>query len=489
MSDRQVGKGLENGKPLLPSANDPENTPHGDHSAFHADSRGPGPGGALTQGSLLAALVYLAWPMLVTALLQNAQNLIDLYWVGGLGKEAVASVTMGGTVLMVMFPMIIGIAAGTIALVARAVGGGDFEEASTAAAQSLILAAVLGGASACAGWFVSGPAIRLLGASPLVIEQGGAYLRISLIGSFTVFLLFIGNSAMRGAGDARTPMVVMGLANVLNILLDPICIFGVGPVPALGVRGAAVATVLSQAAAAAITVRALVGGISHIRIHAHQLRPDLRMSWRILRVGMPGSAQMMSRSLMALVMMRIVASCGTAAVAAYGLGLRIHMMCLMPAFALGGATATLVGQNLGALKPERARRSAWLAAGLDAAFMAFAALVLAVFAGDIVAFFNDNPEVVRVGSRYLRVVSPFYVFAALGIVLSRGLQGAGDTLAPMIITIVVLWGVQVPLAILFSHLWQPATAGIWYAISAAMVIQGTIVVIWFERGKWKEKKV
>jgi Na+-driven multidrug efflux pump len=183
-------------------------------------------------------------------------------------------------------------------------------------------------------------------------------------------------------------------------------------------------------------------------------------------------------------MMAIVASCGTAAVAAYGIGLRLHMIIMMPAFAIGGAVATMVGQNLGAGRPQRARRAAWLGTGVDAAFMAVAALVLALAAPTIIRVFNADPEVVSIGSRYLRIVSPFYVFSALGIVLGRALNGAGDTIGPMVITIVCLWGLQAPLALWFAHLWQPATQGIWWAMSATMTLQALLTAAWFETGRW-----
>ena len=192
---------------------------------------------------------------------------------------------------------------------------------------------------------------------------------------------------------------------------------------------------------------------------------------------------------MSAVMMSIVASCGMTAVAAYGVGLRFHMMILMPAFALGGAAATMVGQNLGAKKPDRANHAAWLATGIDAAFMAVAAIVMVAFAPTIIRVFNSEADVVRIGSNYLRTVSPFYVFAALGIVLGRSLHGAGDTVAPMVITIITLWVFQVPFAILFSHIWDPATQGIWWAMAVAFVVQGVLVAAWYSTGRWKKKRV
>jgi putative MATE family efflux protein len=443
----------------------------------------------ITEGSILGGLTHLTTPMLAGAVFQNAQSLIDLFWVGRLGPSAVASVAMAGTVLMVLFPMLMGASTGTVALVARATGAGRPEEANKTTGQSLMLALVLGGVTGVAGWFCSHALIGLLGAAPDVVAGGGVYLRISLLGSFTAFVLFIGNAALQGAGDAVTPMWIMMVSNVINIGLAPLFIFGLGILPPMGVRGAAIATVLAQAIAACISVYYLVSGRARLHVRLSQWEPDLTLCWRILRIGIPGSGQMLARSLSGVVMMRIVAACGTASVAAYGVGLRFHMIILMPAFALGGAAATMVGQNLGAAKPHRAGRAAWLATAVDAAFMALAAAVLFLSAPRLIHFFNADSEVVSVGAHYLRVVSPFYVFAALGVVLGRALNGAGDSMSPMIITMVCLWGLQVPLAILFSRLWQPATQGIWWAIVVAMVLQGLLIAGWFQTGRWKRARV
>lgn len=437
----------------------------------------------------MRAIGLLTTPMLLSAILQNLLSLIDLFWVGSLGAGAVAAVAMAGTIMMLLFPMLMGLSTGTLALVARAVGGNRQEEAGRVASQSLMLAVVLGGISGCVGWFFSDRLFGLLGAEHSVIVAGGAYLRISLLGSFTVFLLFIGNAALQGAGDAVTPMYVMAIANVLNMALDPLLIFGLGPFPVMGVRGAAWATVFSQAVAAGGSVWILFGGRTRLRVRLEQWKPDLDLSRRILRIGIPGSGQMLTRSLMGAVIMSIVAGCGTAAVAAYGTGLRLHMIIMMPAFALGGAAATLVGQNLGAGKPRRARHAAWVATWLDMALMAISALIIMLFAPALIKVFNTDPEVVQIGARYLRIVSPFYLFTALGVVLGRALNGAGDSLAPMIITILTLWGLQVPLAIWFAHIWQPATQGIWWAMAVATTINGLLTAAWFETGRWMRKTV
>ncbi|MBN1268080.1 MAG: MATE family efflux transporter [Kiritimatiellae bacterium] len=443
----------------------------------------------ITGGSIPLSIVKLTTPMLLGAILQNLQSLIDLFWVGRLGPTAIASVAMSGTVIMVLFPALMGIATGTTALVARAVGGGRYDEASAAVGQSLMLSFVLGGAAAGLGWVISTPLLRLLGAEPDVLAAGVVYLKIFLAGSFTAFTLFIGNAALQGAGDTHTPTLLMALANVLNIILDPLFIFGVGPLPAMGVAGASLATVLSQAAAAALSVRVLLGGNARLHVRRHHWRPNPAFAWRILRIGIPGSGQMLSRSLMSLVLMGIVASCGTAAIAAYGTGLRFHMILLMPAFALGGSAATMMGQNLGAGRPDRARRAVWTAAVYDMIFMAVAAMIVMPLAPAVIGFFNRDPEVVAIGARYLRLVSPFYVFAGLGIVLGRGVNGAGDTIGPMVITIITLWGLQVPLAVFLSRVLQPPTDGIWWAMVGAFVLQALLMTAWFQIGHWKHKKV
>ena len=443
----------------------------------------------LTEGHVLHGLWRLAMPMLVSGVLQNLQSLIDLFWVGSLGACAIAAVAMSGTVLMVLFPVLIGISIGTIALVARMAGAKRWQEANEAVGQSLMLAFVLGSICGLAGWYFSGRLFSLLGADPDVTVLGYSYIRILLLWSFAVFVLFTGNSALQGAGDTLTPMIIMGSANVLNIVLDPVFIFGFGPFSGMGVRGAAVATVIAQAIAVSALLFILFKGKSRIHVRLAGWKLDLNLCWRVLRIGIPGSAQMLSRSLIGALMMRIVAGSGIAAVAAYGTCLRFHFIMLMPIFALGGAAATMVGQNLGAGKPERARNVAWLAAGITMVFMALAAAVIVTFSQVLIRLFNSDPDVVQIGSCYLRVVLPFFVFAALGIVMCRALNGAGETLAPMILTVITLWGLQVPLAILFSRLWQPATLGIWWAIAIAMAVNGLLMAAWFEKGKWKTQLV
>ena len=221
----------------------------------------------------------------------------------------------------------------------------------------------------------------------------------------------------------------------------------------------------------------------HVHLKRWRIQPDLIKT--LLYIGMPSSGQMLSRGLMSLIIMRIVALCGTVAVAGYGIGMRFHMLILMPAFVLGNAVSTMVGQNLGAGRPDRASQAAWLATGIDMAVMAAFAVLMLASAPQFVRLFDSNPEVVQVGASYLRTVSPFYVFTALAIVLGRALEGAGQTMVTMIFTITSLWGLQVPLALLLSRFFKPATQGIWWAIVIAVTAHGLMVAGWFLAGRWK----
>ena len=441
----------------------------------------------LTSGSLSRGLLTLAAPMFVTAFLQNAQSLIDLFWVGRLGPDAVAALALSGTILMMVFPFVMGMSTGTVAFVSRNVGAQRYAEAAEAAGQSLVLAVVLGIVAGAVGWYLAEPLCRLLGADPHVLRLATEYLRISFLGIATVFLLFTCNSVFLGAGHPVLPMTALLLSNVLNMILAPFFIFGLLGLPRLEVGGAALATVIAQALAALLVLTLLWSRRSVVRVRNRDCRPNPGLAWRILRIGLPSSGQMLARSLTGLVLMRIVAACGSAAVAGYGIGLRIHMLVLMPAFTLGNATATMVGQNLGAGRPDRAQRSAWLATWMDVGIMAVAAAALMFCAPAVIRAFTRSPDVVATGAAYLRTVSPFYVFTALAVVLGRALQGAGDTVAPMVLTVACLWGLQVPLAVWFARVFTPATQGIWWSIGLAVTVHGILTALWFQTGRWKAR--
>ncbi len=431
------------------------------------------------------SLTRLAGPMFVGAILQNAQSLIDLFWVGKLGSSAVAALTLSGTLMMILFPLIMGLATGTVALVARAFGAGETRRASFLAAQSLSLALVCGLIVGLLCLPFLEPACGLLGAQPEVIALAVRYLRIMMIGFFSGTLLFISNSALQGAGNTIGPMIAMLLANMLNLALDPLFIFGWRAIPGAGVEGAARATVLSHLIAAGLVIVLLLGGHTRLHLRPQDFIPRMAPALKLLRIGLPSIAQMFSRSLMGLVFFRIIARYGTAVVAGYGIGMRFHMVLLMPCFVIGNATATLVGQNLGAGMPDKARHAAWTASGMVSTIMGGSALAMLVWAGTVVGWFDSNPEVMKVGAGYLRSVTPFYVFAGISIVLGRAMNGAGSTIPTLVLTLIALWGLQVPLALWLANIFDPPVQGIWWAIAIATTVHGLLAAGWFELRRWQ----
>ncbi len=438
----------------------------------------------LTRGSILSKIVSLAGPLMIIALLQSTQSLIDMFWVGKLGAPSIAAVAMSGTIIMVLFTIIIGVSTGTLALVARYVGAKDSQRANAVATQSIYLGIIMASLVVAIGLPFAGRLFLLLGASQEVLEAGIGYLKILLMGGVTMFLLFLGNSILRGAGDTVTPMKLMVLANLINIVLDPVFIFGIG-VPRMNTSGAAVATVISQAISALFILWMLSNGRYAVHIRLKELKIKLALIKAILKIGLPSSLQMFFRSLMGIVLIGIVAGFGTQAVAAYGVGMRLQMVILMPAFALGGSAAAMVGQNLGSKQPKRARRSAWVATIFDIIIMTFIAIVFFSLASQIIGLFNKDERVVSLGAQYLRITTPFYIFIAFGVVLNRALAGAGDTVVPMIITLLTLWGFQIPMAVFLSKSTPLGLTGVWWAIALASMVNGLLILAWFELGRWK----
>lgn len=441
----------------------------------------------LTEGSIVKNVWYLALPMMVGILLQNTFNIVDMIFVGRLGPAAIAAVSMNGILLGVIWTLIMGISLGTVAMVARFIGARRFEEADNVAMQSLFMGILGSIPITIAGFFLAGPILQLLGARGEVLSPGISYLRIVSLGSITMFLPFITGSALRGAGDVYTPMKVLGFATTLNIILDPLFIFGLWGFPRWGVAGSALATVLSQGVGALILLYILFRGRSVLHLNLKKARLNLQMMWRITKIGVFGSLQMVMWNISDLVLMRIVAIYGTFAVAAYGIGMRVIFVVMMPGFSLAQSAATLVGQNLGAEKPARAERSVWVAAGFYEVIMLVSTAILIIFAGNIVSIFNLTPEIVRIGGSYIRFISSTFFFMALSIVLSRAMNGAGDTLSPMLITAISVFVLRIPLVLFLAQIW--ATTGIWTGIAISNVAQGLITTFWFTRGRWKHKAI
>ncbi len=442
----------------------------------------------LTEGNIVRNIWVLAFPMMLGYILQTAFNVVDMIWVGRLGPGAIASVAMSGVVLMVIMALIIGIATGTLVMVARFSGAKDKQAADNVAMQSLIMGGVLSIILAVVGLIFARPILQILGARATILQLGTDYLKIILTGGLAMVYLFLVTAIFRAAGDAITPMLIMIGATILNIILDPLMIFGIG-FPRMGVAGAALATVLSRGLASLVGLYILFQGYSRVRVHLAKLQVNLKTMARIIKIGFPDSIQMALRSFAGLILMAIVARYGEYAIAAYGIGLRVFSVVLMPGFALATSAATLVGQNLGAGKFFRAKISAWSAAGFNSLLMGLVGLLFFAFSANLISIFNVNPDIIKLGSEYLKITSFSYVFVALGLVLGRSLMGAGDTTAPLLISVFALLGIQIPLAIMLPNHLHIGLTGVWWAILISSIIQGTLTCFWFNLGHWKLKKI
>ncbi len=442
----------------------------------------------LTTGSLSKSIWYLAIPMIFGNMLEVAFNLIDMFWVGRLGHVALASVAMGGTIMMILITMIVGVNTGTLALVSRFVGAKDQDGADNIAMQSLILGFLVAAFIGFVGYVFTPSMLKLLGASPEVIARGSEYLRVIFAGIAFMFFLFTVSAILRGAGDSVTPTVILIIAGVINVILDPLLIFGIG-FPRMGVTGAALATVIAFIIGGVIGLEVLLRGRSHIHIKLESFKVDWGSIFRIVKIGVPSSAQMTMRGFMGAVLMAIVASFGTFAVAAYGVGMRLTMVVMMPGFAFAMAAATMVGQNLGAGSPERSQKSAWLSAAYYFIYMVICAALFFIFAPQLIGLFNKGIKVIEIGTVYLRIAAWSFLFIPFGLVLGRALMGAGDTVPPMLITLISLWFFQIPAAYILAKPLGFGLLGVWLAILSASILQAALTSFWFGLGRWKRKKV
>lgn len=442
-----------------------------------------------TSGSLNRNIWLLAVPMVLEMGLVSLFRVADMFWVGKLGPDALAAITIGENIRWALSGLAMGQGIGGLAVVARRIGEKDEEGANHATLQAVLLALGLALLLSGIGYAFAEPMLRLLGAEPEVIPEGLVFLRVTFAGLAGFLMVPIVNSLLRGAGEARLALTVRLLAYGLGLLVEPILIFGWGPLPALGVAGAALALVGSQWVGFLLQLGILARGRARIRIDLRKLRIDLPLMFKIFRIALPSTMQMTLRSFSRATLLGVVAVYGTFAVAAYGVAARVFMTVFVPGFGLGNAAATLVGQNLGAEQPDRAARSAWIIAGYNVALMLTCAAVIVPLAEPIITAFNDTPQVVALGAEALRVFAIGYIFSAMGSVLARGLDGAGNTVPAMAINLLTLWGIQIPLAWLFSQILGLGTTGLWLGISVANVANGLIFAFWFRRGRWKQREV
>ncbi len=442
-----------------------------------------------TVGPIGLAITLLAIPMVLEMAMESLFAIVDVFFVAKLGSDAVASVGLTESVMTLLFAVGIGLAASTTAMVSRRIGEKDPEAAAVATVQSIALGVFVAAITGTLGFLFAPDILRLMGASDSVVRTGTGFTRAVLGGSFTVLMLFLINASFRGAGDAAIALRVLILSNSINILLNPCLIFGFGPFPALGVTGSGIGTTIGRGIGVLYGVWRLYKGSGHLKIRREHLVIVPEVLLRLLKISISAMFQYFIAVASWIAMVRMAANFGSAAIAGYTLAMRIIIFALLPSWGLSNAAATLVGQNLGAAKPDRAEASVWRAGIYNMVFLGAIGLVFLATAPWLLSFFTYDAEVLRVGANCLRIVSAGYIFYAWGMVLVQSFNGAGDTLTPTIINLCCYWFFQIPVAYALAYLLHFGATGVFWAIPIAESLLAVVGVLAFRRGTWKSQKV
>jgi putative MATE family efflux protein len=435
------------------------------------------------------AVVMLAVPMVMEMAMESVFAVVDVFWVAHLGADAVATVGLTESMLTMIYTVAMGLSIGATALVARRMGEHDADGAARAAGQSILLGVLVALIVAvCAAPFAP-QLLGVMGASPDVIRTGSGFTRVMLGGNVTIILLFMLNAVFRGSGDAAIAMRVLWLGNFLNIILGPCFIFGLGPFPQLGVMGASVATNLGRGTAVVYQLVTLARGRGRVKISRHDLRLDLSLMKSVLRLSGSGTLQILIGTASYVGLVRILSVFGSAALAGYTIGIRLIIFALLPAFGISNAAATMVGQNLGAGRPDRAERAVWTAAWYSVIFLGLVGVVFLAGARVITGFFTSDPEVQSVAISCLRTVSLGFIFYGAGMVLTSSFNGAGDTWTPTFINLFVFWLFEIPVAWWLATQAGLGPLGVFIAMTVSYSTLAVVSAIMFRRGSWKAKKV
>lgn len=443
-----------------------------------------------TEGSINRAIFLLSIPMIVEMGMESIFAVVDIFFVSRLNNSnAVAAVGYTESVLSILYSLAMGLGMGATAIVARRVGEQDKEGASRAAVQAIYLGLIISFIISMVGIFYYKEILQLMGASDDVIASSSSYALWMFAGNFTITLLFLINAIFRGAGNAAIAMRALLLANGLNMILDPIFIFGWGPIPAMGVEGAAIATNIGRGIGVLFQLYYLFRGLSLIEIKWNNLAIRAAIIFNVIKVSGGSILQFIIGSASWIFLMKLMSTFGDNAVAGYTIAIRVFIFTLLPSWGLANAGATLVGQNLGANQPERAETSVWRAAYLNAFLMAFVMILFLTIAPSIIGIFTKQPEVLYYGSQALRYVSLGYIFYGYGMVVVQGLNGAGDTYTPTILNVFGFWVFQIPFAYFVTMQLNWGPKGVFIAIVLAETLMAIAAIIIFRRGKWKLKKV
>ena len=442
-----------------------------------------------TKGSINLAIFMLAVPMVLEVALESVFAVVDIYFVSKLSNNAVAIVGLTETVLSLVYSIAIGISMSATAMVARRIGEGSRRKASMAAYHAILLGLAVSLVLGISGYFLAESILRWLGASEDMISEGVGYTRIIFAANYSVVFLFVLNGIFRGAGNAAVAMHALWIANGLNIVLDPILIFGLGPIPAMGIEGAAIATAVGRSAGVLFQIWILLKGKSHIRFSKPVLVVRPAILFTLIKVSLGGIGQYLINSASWIFLAKIVARFGADTLAGYTIAIRLIIFAIMPSWGIGNAASTLVGQNLGAGQPDRANTSVWRAAFINMIFMGVVAIFFFFLAAPLVAFFSSDPKVVQAAEDALRIICLGYMFYAYGMVLSMAFNGAGDTRTPTIINFIAFWLMQIPLAYFLAETSSLGPKSVYLAILISETSLALMAIFWFRKGYWKKVEI
>lgn len=442
-----------------------------------------------TTGSINRAILMLSIPMVLEMAMESLFALVDVFYVSQLDPNAVATVGLTESVITLVYAVAIGMSTAPMAMIARYIGEGDHSAASKVVMQAIYLATCFAILIGIPGYFYADRILAMMGGDDTLIASGVGYTQIMFASNIFIMLLFLLNGIFRGAGDAHLAMRALWLANGINIILDPIFIFGWGPIPAMGVQGAAVATTIGRGLGVAFQLYLLLSGVSVVRLYFRQLGIQWDIITRLLKIAMNGAFQFLIASASWIVLMRIVSRFGSEAVAGYTIAIRLIIFTLLPSWGIANAAATLVGQNLGAGRPDRAATSVWRAAFFSMVFLASVSIVYYLAAKPIIYFFTEDPAVIEAGIESLRIFAISYALFAYGMVIGQAFNGAGDTRTPMIINLICFWAVEIPLAnfLAISIGWE--LAGVCWAIAVSESLMTLLSILIFRRGNWKTVEI
>ncbi len=442
-----------------------------------------------TRISLKRAILLLAVPMMLELVMESTFAVVDIFFIGTLGPSAVASVGLTETFLFIVYSVAMGLSMAVTAIIARRIGENNSAEAVNTAIQSIFLSIIASLPFAIAGLFFSKELLGLMGADSWAMQEGYRYTQWMLGGNVVIVLLFVINAIFRGAGDAATAMRVLWISNAVNIVLDPLLIYGWGPIPKMGIEGAAIATNIGRGTGVLVQLWVLFHGSQKLRVTVSHLRFHWNTVNQVFKTSLGGVGQMIVAMTSWIFLMRILANVGSEAVAGATIAIRIMMFSLMPAWGLSNAAATLVGQNLGAKAPERAESSVWKIGMYNTYFLVIISIVYFIFNESLMRIFTDDANVIRIGSEWLRILSYSFLVYGWWMVSVQAFNGAGDTRTPTLINLVFFWMIQIPLAYLLALYFNWGYSGVFWSVFISETSVGLFTLWLFSRGGWKTVKL